>query len=73
MNAGLRTLDSEINVQRFNDDLSRATMAANGLVTADTVLHPGEEERGENHADDHSYRAQLLSDHEETALKAIRE
>jgi hypothetical protein len=48
-------------------------MAANGLVAADTILDPGEEEleseeeRDESHANHHSYRAQLLSDHEETA------
>ena len=40
MNAGLRTL--EINVQHFNDDLSRAAMATDSLVAADsTVLDPG--------------------------------
>ena len=72
MNAGLKTL--EINVQHFNDDLSRAAMTPSGLVVADTtVLDPGQEElqldeeQDENNADDHSYRAQLLSDHEETA------
>ena len=44
MNAGLRTL--EINVQHFNDDLSRAAMATDSLVAADSnVLDPGQEER----------------------------
>ena len=44
MNAGLRTL--EINVQHFNDDLSRAAMATDSLVAADsTVLDPGQEEQ----------------------------
>jgi hypothetical protein len=73
INAGLQVLD--INVQNFNDDLSRAAMAAKGLVAADTILDPGEEEleseeeRDESHASHHPYRAQLLSDHEETASK----
>jgi hypothetical protein len=43
MNAGLRTL--EINVQHSNGDLSRAAMATDSLVAADsTVLDPGQEE-----------------------------
>jgi len=60
-------------VQHFNDDLSRAAMATDSLVAADsTVLDPGQEEqeseeRDKNHADGHSYRAQLLSDSEDTA------
>jgi hypothetical protein len=69
MNAGLRTL--EINVQDFNDDLSRAAMATDSLVAADSTWirarRNRREERDENHADGHSYRVQLLSDPEDTA------
>ena len=49
-------------------------MTTDSLVAADsTVLDPGQleeqesEERDKNHADGHSYRAQLLSDSEDTA------
>jgi hypothetical protein len=69
MNAGFQTL--EINVQRFNDDLSRAAIATDSLAVADITVAPGQEEQesGEEERDenDHSYRAQLLSDPEDTA------
>jgi len=65
MNAGLRTL--EINVQHFNDDLSRAAMATDSLVAADsTVLDPGQLEEQESEERDKNH-AQLLSDSEDTA------
>jgi hypothetical protein len=73
MNAGLQSL--EVNVQRFNDDLSRAAMSANGLVAADTMdpdigeLESEEELDQLGQADAPFYRAQLqlCSDEETTS------
>jgi hypothetical protein len=45
MNAGLQTL--VISVQCFNDDLSRAAIATDSLVAADSTVDSGQEESGE--------------------------